>query len=76
MCGKFECRKDIHYKTQTGTSCKKCNSKAFRLGIEPASSGILDQCSTTELQKHGPQNGQVQEWGDAGLFLGVVYREN
>ena len=37
MCRKFECRKDIHYKTQTGTSCEKCNSKAFRLGIEPAS---------------------------------------
>ena len=38
---KFECRKDIHYKTQTRTSCEKCNSKAFRLGIEPASSGLL-----------------------------------
>ena len=51
MCRKFECRKDIHYKIQTGTSCEKCNSKTFRLGIEPASSGLLDQCSTTELQK-------------------------
>ena len=51
MCGKFECRKDIHYKTQTGTSFEKCNSKAFRLGIEP---GLLDQCSTTELQKPLP----------------------
>ena len=39
---KFECRKDIRYKTQTGTSCEKCNSKAFRLRIEPASSGLLD----------------------------------
>ena len=39
LCRKFECRKDIQYKTQTGTSCEKCNSKAFRLGIEPASSG-------------------------------------
>ena len=48
---KFECREDIHYKTQTGTSCEKCNAKAFRLGIEPAPSGLLDQCSTTELQK-------------------------
>ena len=38
MCRKFDCCEDIHYKTQTGTSCKKCNSKAFRLGIEPASS--------------------------------------
>ena len=28
MCWKFECRYDIHYKTQTGTSCEKCNSKA------------------------------------------------
>ena len=48
--------KIIHYKikTQTGTSCEKCNSKAFRLGIEPASSGLLDQCSTTELQKPLP----------------------
>ena len=54
MCRKFECRKDIHYKTQTGTSCEKCNSKAFRLGIEPAPSGLLDQCSTTELQKPLP----------------------
>ena len=51
MCRKFECRKDIHYKTQTGTSCEKCNSKVFRQGIEPASSGLLDQCSITELQK-------------------------
>ena len=31
MCRKFECREDIHYKTQTGTSCEKCNSKALRL---------------------------------------------
>ena len=46
MCWKFERRYDIHYKTQTGTSCEKCNSKAFRLGIEPATSGLLDQCST------------------------------
>ena len=42
LCRKFECRKDIHYKTQTRTSCQKCNSKAFRLGIEPVSSGLLD----------------------------------
>ena len=56
MCRKFECREDIHYKTQTGTSCEKCNSKAFQLGIEPASSGLLDQCSTTELQKSLPTN--------------------
>ena len=41
----------IHYKTQTGSSCEKCKSKAFQLGIEPVSSGLLDQCSTTELQK-------------------------
>ena len=41
----------IIYKTQTGTSCEICNSKAFQLGIKPASSGLLDQCSTTELQK-------------------------
>ena len=27
MCRKFECREDIHYKTQT--SCEKCNSKDF-----------------------------------------------
>ena len=54
MCWKFECRYDIHYKTQTGTSCEKCNSKAFRLGIEPATSGLLDQCSTSELQKSLP----------------------
>ena len=27
------------------------NAKVFRLGIEPASSGLLDQCFTTELQK-------------------------
>ena len=51
MCRKLECREDIHYKTQTGTSCEKCNSKAFQLAIEPASSGLLDQCSITELQK-------------------------
>ena len=32
--------KDIHYKTQTWTSCEKC--KVFRVGIEPAFSGLLD----------------------------------
>ena len=26
MCRKFECRKDIHYKTQTGTSSAKCRN--------------------------------------------------
>ena len=40
ICRKFEYRKDIHYKTQTGTSCEKCNSKAFQLGIEPYNSLI------------------------------------
>ena len=30
---KLECLKDIHYKTQTESSCEKCNFKAFRLGI-------------------------------------------
>ena len=53
---KFEC---IHYKTQTGTSCEKCNSKVCRLGIEPESPGLLAQCSipiplyyyTTELYR-------------------------
>ena len=57
MYRKFECRKDIRYKTITGISCEKCNSKAFRLGIEPAPSGLLDQCSTTELQKPLPTLG-------------------
>ena len=47
MYWKLECRKDIHYKTQTGTSCEKCNSKAFQLGIQPASSGLCIQCSLT-----------------------------
>ena len=42
MFRKFECRENIHYKTQSGSSCEKCNSKAFWLGIEPASSGLLD----------------------------------
>ena len=54
MCRIFEQRKDIHNKIQTGTSGEKCNSKAFRLGIKPTSSGLLDQCSTTELQKPFP----------------------
>ena len=53
MCRKFECRKDMQYiiRPKPGTGCEKCNFKAFWLGIEPASSGLLDQCSTTELQK-------------------------
>ena len=54
MCRKSECRKDVHYKAQTGTNCEKCNSEAFQLEIEPASSGLLDQCSTTKLQKPLP----------------------
>ena len=37
-----------------GPVAKNSNSKAFRLGIEPATSGLLDQCSTTELQKPLP----------------------
>ena len=61
MCRKFECREGTHYKTQTGTSCEKCNSKAFRLGIEPASCGLLDQCSTTELQKALPFSIYINE---------------
>ena len=64
MGRKFECRKDIHYKTQTGISCEKCNSKAFWLGIEPASSGLLDQCSTTELQKPLPTSELQRDWND------------
>ena len=33
ICRKFECRKDIHYKIQTGTSCENCNSKAKAMYI-------------------------------------------
>ena len=29
MCRKFECRKNIHYTTKTGTSCEKYNSQAL-----------------------------------------------
>ena len=64
MFRKFECREDIHYKTQTGTSCEKCNSEAFRLGIEPASSGLLDQCSTTGLQKPLPTT-----WREFSIYI-------
>ena len=59
MCRKFECREDIHYKTQTGNSCEKCNSKAFRLGIEPASSGLLDQLHVEMLLRN---IGQTTTW--------------
>ena len=42
MCRKFECREDIHYKTQTGTSCEKCNSKAFRgFDSQPEGLGVV-----------------------------------
>ena len=53
MCKKFECREDIHYKTQlTGDQLRKMQLQSLPpLGIEPASSGLLDQISTTELQK-------------------------
>ena len=75
MGRKFECRKDIHYKTQTGTSCEKCNSEAFRLGIEPASSGLLDQCSTTELQKLLPTTwAQVQYIYINEMVMPVKYK--
>ena len=67
MCRKFECRKDIHYKTQSGTSCEKCNSKVFRLGIEPASSGLLDQCYITELQKLLPTT-----WREFSIYIEMV----
>ena len=48
MCRKFECREDIHYKT-----------KAFRLGIEPASSGLLDQLHVEMLLRN---IGQTTTW--------------
>ena len=65
MCRKFECRKDIHYKTQTGTSFEKCNSKAFRLGeSNPRPLGLLDQCSTTELQKPLPIT-----WSEFSIYI-------
>ena len=35
-----------------GPVAKNATSKAFRLGMEPASPGLLDQCSTTELSQH------------------------
>ena len=34
MCRKFECREDIHYKTQTGTSCEKCKGLSRHFDIE------------------------------------------
>ena len=37
-----------------GKVAKSATSSPFRLGIEPASTGLLDQCSTTELQKPLP----------------------
>ena len=40
--------------TSHNIGCEKCNSNALRLGIEPESSGLPDQCSTTELQKPLP----------------------
>ena len=54
MFRKLDCRYDIHNKTETGTSCEKCDFKDFRLEIEPVSSGFLYQCSTTDLQKPLP----------------------
>ena len=33
-----------------GPVAKNATPRPFGLGIEPASSGLLDQCSTTELQ--------------------------
>ena len=48
MCGKFECREAIHYKAQTGTSYEKWNwPRPSRLWIEPTSSGLLDQLTTS-----------------------------
>ena len=70
MCRKFECRKYIHYKTQTGTSCEKCNSKAFRLGIEPATSGLLDQCSTNWATEAVADN-----LGASSVYLINIYTE-
>ena len=64
MCRKFECRKDIHYKTQTGTCCEKCNSEAFRLGIELASSGLLDQLLGSELHFR-----QLVRFGSYNVYL-------
>ena len=64
MYRKFECRKDIHYKTQPGPVSRNANSKAFRLGIKPASSGLPDQCSTTELQKPLPTT-----WGASSVYI-------
>ena len=43
-CGKFECREDIHFKTQP--VAKNATPRPLRLGIEPAPSGSLDQRSS------------------------------
>ena len=37
-----------------GPVAKNATPRPSGLGIEPASSGLLDQCSTTELQKALP----------------------
>ena len=78
MGKKFECRKDIHYKTQTGTSCEKCNSNAFRLGIKPASSGLLDQCHRIDTQPEvrlrvGAFDVRVLVFSTADIFLASVH---
>ena len=41
-CSKFECREDIHFKTQPD-QLRKMQLQDLRLGIEPVPSGSLDQ---------------------------------
>ena len=53
MCRKFECRYDIHYKTQTGTSCEKLEG----LGVAFFATGpglglIMYIISTLEFPTH------------------------
>ena len=48
MFRKFDCRQDIH-KTQTGTSCEKCNSK---LGLPPGLGLMMYTLTTFEFPKH------------------------
>ena len=66
-------RDALYYKTQTGTSCEKCNSRAFWLGIEPASSAwitraVLHHWATEAVADNlGASLVYIYEWdGNAG----------
>ena len=76
MCGKFDCRKDIHYEPQTETSCKKCNSKTSDLWItRPVPISVVEHWSSNPEDAGSssqPEDLGVAFFATVGPGLGLI----